>query len=412
MEMILMGNIIKWNEDSIQKHMDDKCSGFKILSIYTDLNSDIEIICPNSHVFTVIPKSFIKRKDMCLICKKDRITADANQKIKEEVSNSTNYTIIDILDSRHVILRCDRKHKEYKVKFSNFYSGMRCRECAIEDSKGKTTLTMDFIKNYIEYESMSGYRLITQGVYKVDMKLAIECTNGHVYEAFFKTFRRGCRCPWCSKTKYTYEEVKFEFESRGYTVLSTEYINGEIKMDVICPKNHRIVKSFSDLLSGYGCGTCWKEGMSGENSPAWKGGITILNEYLRGFLNKWRKTSLEASNHLCEVTGLSGTLEVHHKYPFHKIVSEIMDSCGLFYNETIGDYSKEERDLLLGKFREYHDANHGAPLLRDVHVLYHRIFGDDNTEEQYNFFKMNYENFKSGEMNNEDYCKYLILGGR
>jgi len=38
--------------------------------------------------------------------------------------------------------------------------------------------------------------------------------------------------------KYTYEEVKKEFERRGYKLLSKEYKNAREKLEYICPKGH------------------------------------------------------------------------------------------------------------------------------------------------------------------------------
>lgn len=62
--------------------------------------------------------------------------------------------------------------------------------------------------------------------------------------------------------KTTYDEVKQMFESRGYELVSTEYINGESKLEYICQKhrNEGIQKiDYHHLKRGQGCRFCAKE---------------------------------------------------------------------------------------------------------------------------------------------------------
>lgn len=62
-------------------------------------------------------------------------------------------------------------------------------------------------------------------------------------------------------TKYTFEQVKSEFEKRGFILLENKYINNSTKMRYICPKHSDNIqtKRFKELLSGAGCRFCAQE---------------------------------------------------------------------------------------------------------------------------------------------------------
>lgn len=61
--------------------------------------------------------------------------------------------------------------------------------------------------------------------------------------------------------KLTYEEVKQAFFSRGYTLVSTEYINNNTKLNYICPhhKDKQLSISYRKLKEGVGCRYCASE---------------------------------------------------------------------------------------------------------------------------------------------------------
>ena len=75
--------------------------------------------------------------------------------------------------------------------------------------------------------------------------------------------------------KFTYEEVESEFESKGYKLLSTEYIGGNKKLDYICNKHQEQGIQHIDfyhLHRGQGCKFCGKENKKSGNQKE-------LNEY-------------------------------------------------------------------------------------------------------------------------------------
>lgn len=62
-----------------------------------------------------------------------------------------------------------------------------------------------------------------------------------------------------NRRKIDYNLVKFEFDERGYELLSTEYINNATKLQYICPKHRNkgvLEMTFANFTKGRGCPYC------------------------------------------------------------------------------------------------------------------------------------------------------------
>lgn len=110
-----------------------------------------------------------------------------------------------------------------------------------------------------EYYAKYGYEIIS--TYKnLNAPLKMKCPFGHITETMsFASFRKGCRCPICSRrAKLTYEFVKEQFEKEGYLLLSKIYKNANTKLKTICPKGHKWEVTYGHFYSGKRCGECDK----------------------------------------------------------------------------------------------------------------------------------------------------------
>ena len=201
------------------------------------------------------------------------------------------------------------------------------------------------------------------------------------------------------KRKYTYEIAYEEFKKRGFILLPQKYTSCAIPLMFICPKHPNIIqyKSLNSLIfgnegAGVGCDYCRFDNRMGELNPLWKGGISPLHVYLRESIDKWKKDSLINSNYKCVITGERFDA-IHHVYSFNKILKEVIDECGLPIHRIISDYTTEELNLLKSKNREIHSRYPlGVCLCKEVHDLYHNLYKDDNTPEQFEEFKERYNN--------------------
>jgi len=197
--------------------------------------------------------------------------------------------------------------------------------------------------------------------------------------------------------KYTYEIAREEFEKRGLILPLQEYTSSAIPLMYICPKHPDIIqyKSLNSLLSGKfgkwnGCRLCYLDINVGSGHVTWKGGISSLNVYLRECIDQWKKNSMANCNYKCAITGEKFD-DIHHLYSFNKILREIIKECKLPVYTVINDYTEEELILLQKINIKIHNKYPlGVCISKKIHNLYHHLYGDDNTPEQFEEFKIRY----------------------
>jgi very-short-patch-repair endonuclease len=107
-----------------------------------------------------------------------------------------------------------------------------------------------------------GFTLLSTEYKDAHHDLEYICPNGHKGKMRWASFSQGKGCKQCGvierskKKANSYEKIKNFFESKGYTLLSTEYKNAHEKLDCICPKGHLCKIRFNDLRYGHGCREC------------------------------------------------------------------------------------------------------------------------------------------------------------
>lgn len=166
-----------------------------------------------------------------------------------------------------------------------------------------------------------------------------------------------------------------------------------------CPKHPDKDLSIAvrDLKSGKGCAYCAEEKRFGEGNSSWKGGISDMTSHLRGYINHWKQEALRKSGNKCFVTGCNDELEIHHTKPFYVLRDEAFAELKLPMRETIGEYSQEEKEEIKLKFIEKHADFVGIPLNKEIHILFHQLYGTINTTmDDLKEFK---ERYLSGEFN-------------
>lgn len=117
-----------------------------------------------------------------------------------------------------------------------------------------------------------------------------------------------------------------------------------------------------------------------------------LGIFLRRRVGKeWKKDSLSLYNNVCYITGTLNNLEIHHQINLETIVSNILKELNIPRMDNISDYKKVDLDSIVFKFREYHKNNLGVPIEKELHILFHRLYGyRNNTSEQLEEFKNKY----------------------
>jgi hypothetical protein len=287
---------------------------------------------------------------------------------------------------------------EFTTIFREFKQGNKkqCNDCGHINKVTAKCFSYDEVKEYIEVTSKSGYKLLSEKYTNSITPLKMICDKGHVHEQRFEDFKQGHRCDICAyeirkeKLKLSFEEVKEYIESQGYTLLSEKYINTKIKLDLICPNNHKISITYDSFKSGRRCSVCHKEKTHNELSP--------LKLYLRHNLTSWKRDSMSNCNYKCVITE-QPFRDIHHLYSFDNIVKETMNEINLPIYEIIEFYSDDELNLIKEKCLELHyKYGFGVCITRELHKLFHNIYGKkNNTDKQFFEFTQRYKN---GEFDN------------
>lgn len=223
--------------------------GYTLLTTeYKNQNDPLEYICPNGHKRHTTWKNW-KKGNRCLICK--------NQKTKlsiDEIKSSfekEGYILLSreyINNKTKLDYMCPIGHKN-SITWADWNSGgYRCPDCANNKKLSLEEVLKDFEKE--DYIFVSGdYQNNTS-------KLILECPNGHKFETSRVNWTSGHRCPVCYSERVNIELVRGSFESEGYKLLSTSYIDAHTKLDYLCPNGHLSSISWASWKQGSRCRYC------------------------------------------------------------------------------------------------------------------------------------------------------------
>lgn len=219
---------------------------------------------------------------------------------------------------------------------------------------------------------------------------------GYEHSADYNSIQQKHGCPICANNiRLNLNKITSRFNSRNYTLLSTEYTNAHEKLEYIC-NTHNDYKQYitwNDFQQGKGCKYCDLDRKRGSTNPNWKGGITPLYNYLRNELKEWKLESMKNCGYKCVITGVkTKDLEIHHLKSFNIILNETVNELNIPIYTSIGKYTGEQLVALKKLFIKKHFELLGVCLTKDVHNLFHSTYGKgNNTPEQFKEFKAEYD---------------------
>lgn len=176
--------------------------------------------------------------------------------IKREALKLGKWKIIDdVYLGSEVRLKCIclKCGVESEKSWDNIKQNKGCRNCNNIDNSQR----LDIKDIRASFEKV-GYTLLTT-VYKNNhQKLEYICDMDHSHSVTWGNWEYNeRRCPYCAgNIKYTFDEVKFIFKSKGFTILDNEYINNHTPINYKCSEGHRHRVRLYDLLHGDGCPYC------------------------------------------------------------------------------------------------------------------------------------------------------------
>lgn len=119
-----------------------------------------------------------------------------------------------------------------------------------------------FTQDYVEQIFASqGYELHDAYV-DCKTKMHYTCPQGHDGSMTVDNFKRGKRCPVCSrvlqhdKLRHDYEFVADYFKSHGCKLLTKSYINNKQRLKYVCSCGHVSSITFADFQAGKRCKNC------------------------------------------------------------------------------------------------------------------------------------------------------------
>lgn len=368
--------------------------GFELLSNeYINSSEKLDFKCPNHPQYILsMPYRKFKEGHGCKYCANENRGKQQRKYNIEQLRQmflERGYTLLNneyINNNTPLNYICPKHPNEInKILLGNFRKGHGCSFCAREARADKQRHTIEFVRK--EFEKR-GYTLLENEYINNKHPMKFKCPihpdkeNKIAYSDFLKS--QGCKyCGFESIADYRrlpFEVVKNAFNEKGLILLETEYKDNITKMKYKCPihPNEEQYMTYNNLYSGRGCPLCSYENRRGENNYFWKGGVSELNNYLRQYLYDWKINSFEKYNYSCFITNEKGNdLEVHHTKPFNIIRDEVLNKLNVPIHQFIKDYNQQTLNKIVDLFIEEHNKKLGVPIKKELHKLFHNIYGWD-----------------------------------
>lgn len=111
-----------------------------------------------------------------------------------------------------------------------------------------------------------------------------------------------------------------------------------------------------------------------------------LAKFFRGQIYQWKKSSMEACNFQCVLTG-SKDFAIHHIVSFNTIVKDFLSEHNVVLKDSFEDYTANELSQLSELFVDFHNKYPlGVCIEKSLHMLFHKMYGDINDKEQWEIF--------------------------
>jgi len=259
----------------------ESIDGYKLLSKeYVNNSTKLKIQCPEGHIFYMKYVSFQQGK-RCNVCNTSyKLEYDY---VKSQIESIDGYKLLskEYINAKSKLkIQCPEGHI-YQALFHKFKNGRRCPECYNKNRGYDQRFEYNDVKSYIE---SYGYKLLSGEYKNINTKLKLQCPEGHIYQASYNVFKNGHRCKICSdkkgslKQRLKYNDVKSYIESYGYKLLSGEYKNNRVKMDIQCPEGHIFKMKYNNFQIGQRCPICNYNNISSKPEKE-------IQEYIRSIYN-------------------------------------------------------------------------------------------------------------------------------
>jgi len=202
--------------------------------------------CKEGHVWDTTPNN-IKRGTWCPYCARvAKKTLEDMQKIA--ISKGGKCLSSEYIDSKTKLKwQCEKGHV-WEATSGHISQGKWCPFCI---GRGKTIVDMQKLA-----ETMNG-KCISIQFKGMKTKLKWQCKYGHIWEAKPSNIMNGSWCPYCAgNARKNIEFIQKLAESKGGKCLSTNYMNAQTKLRLVCGNGHEWKTKAKNILKGRWCPHC------------------------------------------------------------------------------------------------------------------------------------------------------------
>ena len=167
--------------------------------------------------------------------------------IKEQIEKENYQFLSEEPDhynsTTHFNVICDNGHK-FKTNWSKWNAGYRCKICSRKRVSDLQKTDFNEIKEYINKEN---YTLVSTEYINCDTPLELICPEGHKYDVTWWNFKSsGNRCPICSGRKLDYNKIYESFNKENYKIINTNYSDSRLSVEYKCPKGHTSIMKWGN----------------------------------------------------------------------------------------------------------------------------------------------------------------------
>ena len=153
-----------------------------------------------------------------------------------------------------------------------------------------------------------------------------------------------------------------------------EYSGMKEKVECICPNGHNcniVLSFFPD--HGSSCNICARNNLIGKNHPNYKGGVSLLEDFIRHRLNDWKIDIRNAYGNKCPITGQCGIdTIVHHLTSLNMIFNDVVKELNINIENKREHINCLENDndckILVNEIIKRHNMFIGILISKDIHI--------------------------------------------
>lgn len=322
----------------------------------------------------------------------------------------------EYIDSKTPLkFRCNQCGKEFERSFGNLRRNEKftCARCS-----QNRYLTIEQVKQYLdEHDKNHDCILLSTTYQNYNSYLHFKCNGcGQEFDRKFSQVKQcttSFKCFDCLKkmqggyNKGTIEDVQnfintYDIE-HNCELLSTVYVDQYTPLLFkcnCCGKEFERTFGTMKAKKAFKCFRCAHHLPEEYQTDAY---FLMINHF-RSKLYTWKKKQL-SEQPVCDITGVTKDLEVHHLINFLDILQQASKNTGIPLNIKPQDLEKNGYSLQIldEEFIKLHNQMaQGVVLTKNIHTLFHKLYGyKNNTPEQYAEFKLQYQ---KGELDNQ-LCK-------